>query len=99
MSANANLITMDMCSTRENNLKTSLKTIYGPKCKQNVYFGLFFLGGEEGGPCGVFNNQTMPILLSSYPLTHIDVHIKSGSNLIRSLNPKYEEPLHRTKPR
>ena len=46
--------------------------IYGPKCKKNVYFGLF--GGPEGG--GFFNDQTGPILLSSYPLIHIYVHVK-----------------------
>ena len=28
------------------------------------------------GPDGVFNDQTGPILLSSYPLTHIYVHVK-----------------------
>ena len=43
----------DICSTRENNLKTSLKTIYGPKCKQNVYFGLFCLGGGGGALRGL----------------------------------------------
>ena len=35
--------------------------------QQNVYFG---------SPEGVFNDQTGPILLSSYPLTHIYVHVK-----------------------
>ena len=35
----------------------------------------FFLG-YCGGPEGVFNDQTKPILLSSYPLTHIYVHVK-----------------------
>ena len=44
--------------------------IHGPKCKQNVYFGLF----RE--PEGVFNDMTGLILLSSYPLTHIYVHVK-----------------------
>ena len=40
--------------------------IYEPKCKNKyVYFGLF------GGP-----DYTGPILLSSYPLTHIYVHVK-----------------------
>ena len=29
-----------------------------------------------GGPEGVFNDRTGPILLSSYPLTHIHVHVK-----------------------
>ena len=32
--------------------------------------------GDFGGPEGVFNDQTKPILLSSYPLTHIYVHVK-----------------------
>ena len=45
--------------------------IYGLKCKKNVYFG-----GILGAPEGVFNDQTKPILLSSYPLTHIYVHVK-----------------------
>ena len=39
----------------------------GQNVKKNVYFG---------GPEGVFNDQTKPILLSSYPLTHIYVHVK-----------------------
>ena len=34
--------------------------------------GVFW--GPEGG--GVFNDQTRPILLFSYPLTHIYVHVK-----------------------
>ena len=28
------------------------------------------------GALGAFNDQTGPILLSSYPLTHIYVHVK-----------------------
>ena len=39
--------------------------IYGPKCEKIVIFWGYF-----GGPEGVFNDQTKPILLSSYPLTH-----------------------------
>ena len=39
----------------------------GQNVKKIVYFG---------GPEGVFNDQTKPILLSSYPLTHIYVHVK-----------------------
>ena len=35
-----------------------------------------YILGYLGGPEKVFNNQTMPILLSSYPLTHIYVHVK-----------------------
>ena len=69
MSANAALITMgDICTTRGNNLQTSFS--YEPKCKNNYILG--YLGGPEG----VFNDQTGPILLSSYPLTHIYVHVK-----------------------
>ena len=44
--------------------------IYGPKCKKKIFWGYF------GGPERVFNDQTGPILLSSYPLTHIYVHVK-----------------------
>ena len=54
--------------------------IYGPKCKNNLY-----ILGYLGGPEGVFNDKIGPILLSSYPLTHIYVHVKYGSNLIRNL--------------
>ena len=39
----------------------------GQNVKKNVYFG---------GPERVFNDQTGLILLSSYPLTHIYVHVK-----------------------
>ena len=63
MSANADLITVETYANQF--------FIYEPKCKKiYVYFGLF--GGIEG----VFNDQTGPILLSSYPLTHIYVHVK-----------------------
>ena len=39
--------------------------IYEPKCKKKYILG--YLGGPD---------QTGPILLSSYPLTHIHVHAK-----------------------
>ena len=39
----------------------------GQNVKKNIYFG---------GPEGVFNYHTKPILLSSYPLTHIYVYVK-----------------------
>ena len=35
-----------------------------------------YILGYLGGPEGVFNDQTGPILLSNYPLTHIYVHVK-----------------------
>ena len=44
--------------------------IYEPKFKK------MYILGYLGGPEGVFNDQTGPILLSSFPLTHIHVHVK-----------------------
>ena len=38
--------------------------------------------GGGGGPGWPINNLTGPILLPSYPLTYINLHIKYGSNLI-----------------
>ena len=71
MSSNAALITMEtiLCTTRGNNLKTSFSYM-----SQNV--NKMYILGYLGGPEGVFNDQTGPILLSSYPLTHIHVHVK-----------------------
>ena len=46
-------------------------------------FKKMYILGYLGGPEGVFNDQTGPILLSSYPLTYINLHIKYGSNPIR----------------
>ena len=61
----------DICTTRGNNLKTSFAFNYEPKCKNNMY-----ILGYLGGPDWVFYDQTGPILLSSYPLIHIYVHVK-----------------------
>ena len=58
----------DIC-TRGNNLKTSFSYM-----SQNVK--KIYILGYLGGPEGVFNDQTGPILLSSYPLTPIYVHVK-----------------------
>ena len=44
---------------------------------KNVHFWLF------GGPWATTNNRIGPILLPSYPLTYINLHIKYGSNPIR----------------
>ena len=44
--------------------------IHEPKCKKKYILG--YLGGPEGD-C---NDQTGPILLSSYPLTHIYIYVK-----------------------
>ena len=62
MSANADLITVETYVQQG-------ETIWKPffEC---IFWGYF------GGPEGVFNDQTKPILLSSYPLTHIYVHVK-----------------------
>ena len=69
MSANADLITVEMIfTTRGNNLKT-IFSFMGQNVKQ-IFWGYF------GGPEGVFNDQTKTILLSTYPLTHIYVHVK-----------------------
>ena len=46
----------------------------GQNVKKMYIFGIFW--GYFGGPERVFNDQTGPILLSSYPLTHIYVHVK-----------------------
>ena len=59
----------DICTTRGNNLKTSF-SFMGQNVKKCIFWGYF------GGPERVFNDQTGPILLSSYPLTHIYVHVK-----------------------
>ena len=65
MSANADLITVETYVQGE--------TIWKPffHLWAKMFFFLYF-----GGPEGVFNDQTKPILLSSYPLTHIYVHVK-----------------------
>ena len=59
----------DIFTTRGNNLKT-IFSFMGQNVKKNLFWGYF------GGPEGVFNDQTGHILLSSYPLTHIYVHVK-----------------------
>ena len=72
MSANAALITMETyacTTTRGNNLKPSFSYM-----SQNVI--KIYILGYLWGPEGVFNDRTGPILLSSYPLTHIHVHVK-----------------------
>ena len=46
----------------------------------NIFlFGNF---GYSEGPGWPINNRTRPILLASYPLTYINLHIKYGSNPI-----------------
>ena len=85
MSANADLITVETYVQQgENNLKT-IFFIYGPKCKKKLYFG---------GPEGVFNDQTKPILLfqlSSHPYLCTCEIRKQSDRTFLSLNPKYEK--------
>ena len=50
--------------------------IYGP---QYNIFCIFGYSGGGGGPGWPINNRTGPILLPSYPLTYINLHIKYGS--------------------
>ena len=62
--------------------------IYGPQCEKNRIFG--YSGGGGGGPGWPINNRTGPILLPSYPLTYINLHIKYGSNPIRLFKLSWE---------
>ena len=71
MSSNAALITMETNVQQGETIWKPVFHIYEPKCKKKMYI-LGYLGGLEG----VFNDQTGHILLSSYPLTHIYVHVK-----------------------
>ena len=88
MSANADLITVET-HVQGKRLKTSFSYM-GQNVKKLYIFG--YLSGPGGG----FNDQTGPILLSSYPPAHIYVHVKQGSirtsekNFLSS-NPIYEK--------
>ena len=64
----------DLCITREKNCPLF---IYRPNIQKMCIFGY------SGGPRWPINNRTGPILLPSYPLTYINLHIKYGSNPIR----------------
>ena len=62
----------------------------GQNVKKKIFWGYF------GGPEGVFNDQTRPILLSSYPLTHIICKYEIGKQSDKkfvSLTPKYENKV------
>ena len=65
----------DICITREKYNRQCF--IYGPLYTKMCIFGY------SGGPGWPINNRTGPILLPSYPLTYINLHIKYGSNPIR----------------
>ena len=59
----------DIMYNKGKNLKTSFSSM-GQNVNKMYILGYFW------GPEGIFNDQTGPILLSSYPLTHIYVHVK-----------------------
>ena len=70
MSSNVALITME---TNVQQGETIWKPVFHIWAK--MYKKIYILG-YLGGPEGVFNDQAGHILLSSYPLTHIHVHVK-----------------------
>ena len=69
MSANADLITVETYVQQGETICKPFFSFMGQNVKKIKNWGYF------GGPEGVFNDQTKPILLSSYPLTHIYVHV------------------------
>ena len=70
MSANADLITGETYVQQGETIWKPFFHLWAKMLKKCIFWGYF------GGPEGVFNDQTKPILLSSYPLTHIYVHVK-----------------------
>ena len=70
MSANADLITVETYVQQGETIWKPVFHLWAKMYKKCLFWGYF------GGPEGVFNDQTRPILLSSYPLTHIYVHMK-----------------------
>ena len=63
----------DKCITRGKNKLF----IYGPQCDFVRHFRVFGRGDRGGGGLGD------PILLTSYPLTYINLHITYGSKSIQ----------------
>ena len=70
MSANADLITVETYVQQKETIWKPVFHLWAKMLKKNIFWGYF------GGPERVFNDQTGPILLSSYPLTHIYAHVK-----------------------
>ena len=70
----------DKSITRKQNIHQFF--IYGPNVKICAFLAIQGEGGGGGGLWPI-NNQTVPILLPSYPLTYINLHIKYGNNPIR----------------
>ena len=69
MSANADLITVETYLQQGETIWKPFFHLWAKMWNKFIFWGYF------GGPEGVFNDQTKPILLSSYPLTHIYVHV------------------------
>ena len=70
MSANADLTTVETYVQQAETIWKPVFHLWAKMLKKCIFWGYF------GGPERVFNDQTGPILLSSYPLTHIYVHVK-----------------------
>ena len=70
MSAKADLITVETYVQQRETIWKPVFHLWAKLLKKHIFWAYF------GGPEGVFNDQTRPILLSSYPLTHIYVHMK-----------------------
>ena len=70
MSSNADLITVETYVQQGETIWKPFFHLWAKMLKKCLFWGYF------GGPEGVFNDQTKPILLSSYPVTHIYVHVK-----------------------
>ena len=70
----------DICITRGKNNHQFFIYRYGPQYIKMCIFGYL------GGPGWPIDNWTGPILLPSYPLTYINLHIKYGNNPIKVFN-------------
>ena len=64
---------------KENKITTTFSYM-GSNVKKCTFWAI---RGRGGGAWVPMNNQTGPILLPSYPLTYINLHMKYGSNPIR----------------
>ena len=74
------LITLDTYVEQGKQLITSFS--YMPQYENINIFG--YLGGRGGGGREGLQNKTGPILIHIYPLLYINLHVKHGSNLIRT---------------
>ena len=70
MSANADLITVETYVQQGETIWKPFFHLWAKMLKKCIFWGIL------GALRGYFNDQTKPILLSSYPLTHVYVHVK-----------------------